>query len=120
MAHLISRIRVTTAPDGTFSKEIRFQGVLQGLFIRKGDLSTPDVTITALGPLSTNDVSTVLFDAAGVAADGVYRLSSQVQDVDGTDLTDVYAPPIVMGRLLIEVAGAGDTKSGDIYLMADR
>jgi hypothetical protein len=110
----IRRIAVTTAADGTFSRTVNLFGTLHAVRVEKGDLSTPDITIT-------DEVRSVdLLTVTGLAADAFYQLSAQLQGDDGSDLTGAFGPPAVLGLMTVAVAGGGDTKSGTITCLTER
>jgi hypothetical protein len=112
-------IPVTTAADGTFSTTVHARGVLLAVGLDIGDLSTPDLDVT-----DTFQANTALLSVNGVAADSRWQLGAKVQDSTGGDAVggggDVYASPIVMERVLVEIAGGGATKSGTVYLFMQR
>lgn len=114
MSFGIRRIAVTTDPSGDFSASFHVYGTLHGVMVEKGDLSTPDVTIS-------DDIRGVeLLAVTGLAADAFYQLSSQLQGDDGADLTGAFGPPAIMGSLVVEVAGGGNAKSGTITCLIDK
>lgn len=115
----VRRVNVVTAADGTFSQEVRVPGEILGVFLDIGTLSTPDLTIT--DKLSAKDILNV--DA--VAASTQYRPKALAQSVAGVDLAAAAGPPVVAnewepvvcyGIATVAVAGAGDTKSGTVYI----
>jgi hypothetical protein len=108
-------LRIRTATDGTATvKTSAHPGLLIGVNVIKGTLSTPDITIT------DEPLGTVLLDVDGLATDAQYRLVAAAQGDDGANVVGAYAPPVVLGRIQVAVSGAGSKKEGQVTLLVDR
>jgi len=102
--------RLTTSAGGAVTKTFGVRGQLVAVKIDTGDLSTPDFAITD-EPDGTN-----LLTLTGLASDGLYYLQAQTADpADGT-AGDTYVSPVVFGHVQIAVTGAGNTKTGEVWL----
>lgn len=113
-------ISVTTDGTGAFSSTYHIGGgILHAVSLELGDLSTPDLDIT-----DTFGSNTVLLSVNGVASDTRWQLGTKLQDSTGADASsdggDVYGPPVVMERVLVEITGGGANKSGTVRLYMTR
>lgn len=116
MSALVTQsVPLTTASDGTAARDVRMGSCqLLAVKVELGDLSTPDITLT------DEPTGTELLAVTGVAADTLYTLAAAVQGSDGEDVSGAYAPPMVLGRIHVAVAGGGDTKTGRLVLVVNR
>lgn len=104
-------VTLTTNASGDASAEQRIYGVIVGLGVRLGTLSTPDITITdglTGGPV---------FAKTAVASDLRVQPRVLVQDDAGADIAATYDKPVVTGLLSIVVAGGGSLKTGEIVIV---
>jgi hypothetical protein len=108
-------VPLTTDSGGAASRDVRMGSCqLLAVKVEVGDLSTPDITLT--DEPSGNELLAV----TGVASDTVYTLAAAVQGSDGDDVSGAYAPPMVLGRIHVAVAGGGNTKTGRLVLVVNR
>lgn len=115
MTAFSTTVAVTTAVDGSFTRELVLTGLIHTVAVLVGGLVTPDITIT---DARTGDV---ILDVTGVLDDKRYQPRVPMQGSDGDDLfPTVYDAPAVTGRMLITVAGGGDRKIGAILLFGER
>jgi hypothetical protein len=106
-------VYVSTDVAGDFEWERALFGIVRGIAVELGTLTTPDIVIT-------DDVwGTSLLDVSALAADAVYQPGAALQADDGTDIADTYAPAAVMGRIKVVVSGAGSLKTGRIHLLLE-
>lgn len=104
-------IVVETDASGDFTYERRLAGVVKGIAVDVGDLSTPDIDITD-GVWTTSILS-----VNGVAADTIYQPVVAAVGTDGVAITGQYVSPAIFGSLKIVVAGGGASKTGTIRLL---
>ena len=107
----VKHISLPVDAAGALAVNVRVSGQIVAIFVDKGTLDTPDVTIT---DLTTGD--TVLA-AAGIASDKVFMPRRLVQGAaDGADIAVTYDAPVVLGTAHVVVAGAGNKTTGDLYI----
>jgi len=107
----IKHISLPVDAAGALAVNVRLSGQIVAVFLDKGTLDTPDVSIT---DLTTGD--TVLI-AAGVAADKVFMPRRLVQGAaDGADIAVTYDAPVVLSTARVVIAGAGNKTLGDLYI----
>lgn len=104
-------VTLTTDGGGDALAEIRLYGVIHGVGVRIGTLSTPDVTIT------DGLTGAPVFSKTGMTTDLRVQPRVPVQDEDGVDIPSTYDSPVVTGLLRIEVAGGGSSRTGEIVLV---
>ena len=107
----IKVVTVETDADGEFTYERRMAGVVKGIAIDVGTLSTPDIAI------SDGVWDTEILNVTALAADATYLPMAPAVDEDGAAITDVYASPVIFGSLKIEVTGGGPNLVGTIRLI---
>lgn len=112
----VRSISIRTDASGAYTYTRAFKGVIHGIEVLVGDLSTPDVDIT------DDDYSLTFLSVNGVAADTIYFPSEFLQDNAGTDVevttsTKAATAAICMGTLKVAVTGGGDTKRGRINIL---
>jgi hypothetical protein len=106
-------VYVSTDTGGDFEWERALFGVVRGISVEIGTLTTPDIAIT------DDTWGTSLLSVTGLAADAVYRPSAPLQAAAGTDIADSSAPATVMGRIKVAVSGGGSQKTGRIHLLLE-
>jgi len=105
----IKNIPITTSASGAFVGDVNVTGEIMAVAVDLGTLSTPDITLT---DLLTGDT---ILAKTGLATDKLYEPRRLVQDAStGADIAVTYDRPVVMGKLHVVIAGAGDTLSGAI------
>jgi hypothetical protein len=113
--------QVTLGPTdgaGVFSVTVTAPGLVRGIGIVLGTLSTPDITIT--DALTGDNILTV----AAVASNTRYQPKITATDpADGTALDtpgDVaYEAPACLRTMTIAVAGGGAVTTGTLYLLME-
>lgn len=119
MTLLVKTVPINTNASGDATATVRAGGCrLHAIDLSIGDLDTPDVTITE------EPIGTQLLALTGASGDGRYQPLVVGSDDAGAALDtagDVaYAPPAILGRIQIVVAGGGNKKSGEITLLLER
>lgn len=104
-------VSLTTDVAGNASVEIRLYGVIVGLGIRIGTLSTPDITVT------DGLTGASVFAKTGIATDLRVQPRVLVQDSAGDNIATTYDKAVVTGVLRVVVAGGGNVKSGEIVVV---
>lgn len=116
----VKRIFIRTNGSGAYTYQRPFRGVIHGIEIKIGTLSTPDVAIT------DDTYSKTILSVTGVAADTRYTPSVNLQTSAGAsaDVSDesgvnvqALGPAICMGDLKIAVTGAGNGTSGEVVIL---
>jgi len=117
------QVAITTAADGSFSQVITCPGEILAIGLVIGNLSTPDIAIT------DTLTGAAIFSKAGIAASARFQPRVLGQTSAGVDIAaaagppaidNVYVPPACFRQLSIAVTGAGDTKSGTLYILVER
>lgn len=108
-------IFIRTAADGTFTYERNFKGVIDGIELIIGTLSTPDIDITD----DTYGISFLSLN--GVAADAAYYPGNWLMSDAAVPLEDnstqMAAPAVCMGVLKVAVTGGGNTLKGRVTIL---
>ena len=108
----IYTISATTDGDGDYSTTLDIYGEILGIWLDIGDLSTPDIDIsdTTTGELA------LTVDA--VATDTMYhtRVLATTNAAGALTVTGNTYQNYYVGNCTVAVSGAGDTKSGSIYI----
>jgi hypothetical protein len=105
-------VYVSTDVDGDFEWTRPMFGVVLGIALELGTLTTPDIAIT------DDTYERDLLVLTGATTDAVYQPSMVLTDSDGAD-TATLAPAVVMGSLKVVVAGGGSLKTGRIHLLLE-
>lgn len=104
-------ITINTDGAGDGSAEVRLYGVIVGLGVRLGTLSTPDVTVT------DGLTGAPVYADTGLATDVRVIPRVPVQDEDGNDIADTFDKPVITGLLQITVSGGGSNKTGEVVVV---
>lgn len=116
----VKQINVRTNGSGAYTYTRDFKGVIHGISIEIGDLSTPDVDVT------DSKYSKTFLSVDGVAADTSYVPSRSLESAAGAalDVSDEsgvavgsFGPAVCMGTLSVAVTGGGASKKGKIYIV---
>ena len=103
-------VTVETDADGEFTYERRMAGVIHGIAIDIGTLTTPDITIT------DGVWDTAVLTVAGLAADAIYQPVAAASTVLGAASATLVPVPI-FGSLKIVVTGGGANFTGTIRFL---
>lgn len=104
-------VSLTTDVAGNALLDVRIYGVITGLGIRIGTLSTPDVTIT------DGLTGAPVYADTGLTTDVRVQPRVLVQDEAGADIAATYDKPVITGILRITVAGGGNAKTGEVVIV---
>jgi hypothetical protein len=112
----VKQISIRTAANGSYTYERAFEGVVYGIELQIGTLSTPDIDVSDGVYLQS------LLSVNGVAADTMWQPGRNLQNAAGTALQagssiNSDAPSAIMGTLKVEITGAGDTKRGTVRIL---
>lgn len=104
-------VSLTTDLGGNASLDVRLYGVIVGLGIRLGTLTTPDVAVT--DGLTGAEV----YSDTGLVADTRVIPRVLVQDASGSDIAATYDKPVITGTLHVAITGGGATKTGELVIV---
>jgi hypothetical protein len=105
-------VPINVAADGTDRTTVRLGPcVLRLIRIEKGTLDTPDITITE------QDNNKTILALTGLAADKDVLPTILGGNGTGVDVVGAALPTPILGRLQIDVAGAGVSTSGEITFL---
>lgn len=113
----VKQISIRTDGSGAYTYTRSFKGVIYGIELVIGTLSTPDIDVT------DSKYSKTLLSVDGVAADTMYTPSEFLQAADATTAALVgtgmkaAAPAAIMGTLSVAVTGGGANTRGTVYIL---
>lgn len=110
-------VSITTdaSGDSTDNPEQTIFGLLYAVYVDQGTLSdgAADITISYTNRLGE---SVTLLTLTNVTDDKMYYPRELLDDNAGADLSGVYDPALIAGKVTVTTAQGGNAKSGNVIL----